>query len=75
MTPDGNAITATPNKDDNIEISLPISITGHKSPYLNVVRVTVAQYSASKNELKVSSPVVGLICGSALNIIRAVIKI
>lgn len=50
MTPDGKAIIATPKRDDSIDTTLPISVTGHKSPYPTVVKVTVAQYRASKKE-------------------------
>lgn len=59
MTPDGKAIMATPNNEESMETTRPISVTGHKSPQPTVVKVTVAQQSASKNELKVTAPVSG----------------
>lgn len=48
MKPDGSAIIATPNKEDNMLTKRPMSVTGVKSPYPTIVRVTVAQYRASK---------------------------
>ncbi len=44
MTPDGKAIIATPNNEDSIDTTRPMSVTGQRSPYPTVVRVTVAQY-------------------------------
>ena len=66
MMPAGSAMMATPNSDDTMEMSLPRSVTGYRSPYPMVVRAVVAQYSALKKVAKFS--------GSFTNITRPLTK-
>ena len=42
------------NTEETMVIILPIVVIGYKSPYPTVVSDIVAQYTASKNVLKVS---------------------